>query len=411
MDPSPIDPHNHAPAVTADDVWGDAAGWSPTGRGSATVLPRKKAQVEAPSSAPADRNLKGLRIESKTPPRRPDDSNYQMEVQEIDGNVVRLDPAVPTAPRMPRQVTPQERPVENDVRRAPRGESKEWGLPQQQSIRWILGAGLGIAAVVIVALMLLPLINESNAARPHQEQAAYMLDEEDKAGLESWNALVIRQQEAEQVYRAFASAVVVEDILPLVRDSGNVASLIRANHRPALVSKSWVPPGNTLWNVLESDGFLFGFLEGYLPDYSRFDAYVMMSGKQLLLDWKATTAYGTATFDELAIKQGNPAEIRARIIASDFFTSTFPEAEYQCYQLLSPDNRTAIWGYARRGEVADTVLSKLLQTDGILENTPAPPHKVTLRLDRGPAGALPNQWMIQTILHKDWITPSTHTGL
>jgi hypothetical protein len=412
MNPSPIDPHNHAPAVTADDVWGDAVGGSPTTRGSTTDLPRKKAKVEPPSSPSLDRNLKGLRIESKTPPRSPDVSSHQIEVREIDGNVVRLDPEVPSAPRIPRQSTPQECPVENAAQRSPRGESAEWGLPRQQSIRWILSASLGIAAVVIVALMLLPLINESNAARPDQAQAAYTLDqEEDKAGQESWKALASRQQEAEQVFRAFASAVVVDDMLLLVRDSGSVTSLIRANRRPALVSKAWVPPANTLWNVMENDGFLCGFLEGYLPDDSRFGAYLVMSGKQLLLDWKATTVYATATFDELEIKQGNPAEIRARIIASDFFTSTFPEEDYQCYKLLSPDNRTAIWGYARRNEVAHNTLSKLLQTVEILENTQVPPQKVTLRLDPGPAGALPNQWLIQAILHKDWITPSTQTGL
>jgi len=235
--------------------------------------------------------------------------------------------------------------------------------------------------------------------------------EEDKAALGSWNALVIRQQEAEQVFRAFASATAVEDILPLVRDWRGVESLVRTNRRPARVSKAWVPPSNTLWSVMDNDGCFFGLLEGFLPDYSAFGAYVVMADKQLFLDWKATTAYGTATFDDLERQQGDPAEIRARIIMSGFFTATFPEAEYQSYQLLSPDNSRTIWGYARRGTAADAALATILQLDGIPETTVVPPQKVTVRLDHGPAGALPNQWLIGEILHKDWITPATHTGL
>ena len=408
MDPSPIDPHNHAPEVTPDDVWGDAAAWTLQPLGSTTVLPFKKARAGTPSSAPVDRAPEGLRIESKTPPRRTGASTYQLEVQEIDGNVVRLDPEVPTALRVPRQPVVQERPAENDVRREPQGEGREWGLSRKQSIHWILGAGLGIASVVIVALMLLPVINASNAARPNQSQTSFVMEkEEDNAGSGLWNALIVRQQDAEQVFRAFASAPVVEDILPLVKDSESVGSLIRAHHRPALVAKAWVPPANTRWNVIDNDGHPFGLLEGFLPDDSTFGAYVVLSGRLLLLDWKATTAYGTATFDELEGHQGNPAEIRARIVLADFFTATFPEAEYQCYQLLSPDNRKAVWCYARRGEAANAALASILQTDGILDNTPVPPQKVTVRLDPGPAGSLPNQWLIREVLHKDWITSPT----
>lgn len=223
-------------------------------------------------------------------------------------------------------------------------------------------------------------------------------------GLESVNDLLLQQPEAEQLFRAFASSLIVADILPLVRDAAEVEPLIRTHHRLALVSKAWLPPDTTLWNVHVNDGHQFALLEGTLPDFSKFSAYCVMSDNQLRLDWKATTGFGTATFEELARSQGDPAEIRAKIIASKFHTAIYPEAEFRSYQLVSPDESQAIWGYTRRGETVDGVLARLFQGGEILE-TSQEQKKVTVRLAHGPAGSLPNQWVIAEMLHPDWIKP------
>jgi len=122
----------------------------------------------------------------------------------------------------------------------------------------------------------------------------------------------------------------------------------------------------------------------------------------LHLDWKATTGYGTATFGELARNQGDAKEIRARIQSSRFYTAIYPEAEYQSYQLVSPDASEAVWGYTRRGEAADSLLGKLFWSGEILDNS-VEQKKVTVRLERGPAGSLPNQWQIAEMLHNEWL--------
>lgn|GEM_PF-2003902 len=405
MKPSLIDPHNHAPEDTPDDVWSDHDGWDPARLASVAVLPPIKTNTASSSLAPTGKHAEGLRIGSESPRRPADDSDSQLEVQEIAGNVVRLEPEVSAVARVPRQITSQELPRGNSLQRPPHGEGKEWGRARNQSVHWILGTSLGVAAVVIVALMFLPLINQSNAARLRPGQVGLVLaQEENIESLESLNDLLTRQPEAEQIFRNYASAAVADDVLPFVLHAQAVEPHIRKNHRSMVVSKEWLPPEDTTWNVIDNDGHPFGLLVGNLPNFSKFSAYLVLSDNHLHLDWKATTGYGTATFEDLANNHGDPTEIRGKILPSGFFTATFPEAEFQSYQLVSPDDSKAIWCYMRRGNPAEGVLGKLFLAGEILQSTPEP-QKVTLRLEPGPAGALPNQWLITEMLHKDWLTP------
>jgi len=404
MEPILIDPDQHAPEGSADGVWEDS-GVSPSAQWSTTVLPPKRTTTEAASAAPPGRNSEGLRIELKTNRPYADDSARQLVVQEIDGSVVRLDPEASMTPRVARQSTAfQERPAKIDASHSEHGEGREWGKSRQHSVRWILGTGAGIAAVVIVAMMLLPLINRSDAKRPRAGQTELVLDPNDNVeGIESLNDMLTRQPEAEQLFRAFASASVADEILVLVRDAETVRPLIRMKPRPALISKAWLPPDDTRWEVLENDGKPYGILTGTLPDYSRFAAYMVLAENQLCMDWKASTGYGTATFDELQRNEGDAAEIRATIIPSDFYTATFPESEFQSYQLVSPQDEKTIWCYTRRKEPVDDALTKLFLGGEILKAS-MEPKKVTLRLEHAPSGALPNQWLVAEMLHDDWIT-------
>jgi hypothetical protein len=298
----------------------------------------------------------------------------------------------------------QERPARSETGGFRRGELHEWGRAGRYSVKWLLGTGLGVASLVVLAMLLLPVINKSNAARPDQSAGLVIDPVEKTKDLDALNAMFVRQPEAEQVFHAYATAQIADDVLPLVRDAKAVEPLIRANHQPLEVPYDWHPPSETSWSIAGENGRIYGLLDVTLPDFSNFSAYMIPENGSLLLDWKASTGFGTAGFEELATGTGNAAEVRVLIEPTGFYNAVFPETDYRSYQLLSPDRERSIWGYTRKGEPADATFGMLFQNGVILKGSDDP-LKVTLSLVRGPSESLPNQWLIVEMLHKDWIKP------
>jgi hypothetical protein len=403
MDTKLIDPHNHVPEVTPDDEWGDAEGLHPNFDAAATILPPKRQRTDEAQPRPSGRSNEGLRIESTQIRRENSEPSQALEVQQIDGKVVRLAPEEPSVERMPRHIAFHERPTREVEEPARRGEGKEWGRSRKQSVRWILGLSAAVVAMVVVGLMMLPAINKPNLAREGESGPVYV-PEKDSKGTEALNAMLGRQSEAEQVFRKYASAQIADDVMHLIRSPRLVEPLLRANFRPGIVNKEWVPSDKTQWSVFEVENIQYGILEGRFPDYTNFAAYFIFGDEQLLLDWKATTAYGSAGYELLKDGKGDPSEIRGLIAPSGYYSAIFPEADYQSYQLISADKEQAIWCYARRDDGANAKLNSIFKSGDILKSAPTE-QKVTLRLERGPEDALPNQWLIAEMLHKDWLIP------
>jgi hypothetical protein len=409
MNPTLDDPNNHVPEVSPDDVWGDVDGCQPEIRVAVAVVPPTVLPPKRPKQEPRNKDSngggqEGLRIESNRQRRSADEAVHQLEVQEIDGSVVRLDPEMPTAPRMPRQITFHEKPVEVAVDEARKGEGREWGKVAKHSRWWILGTSIGVAAVVVFALMMLPRINQANAAKPRPGDYGLVVDQDKNVkAIQAINDMLARQPEAEQIYRKFATALIAEDVVPLLHDFKRIEPLFKAAPSLPALGKDWDPSRDTTWSVFESQGTPFGILEGTLPDFTRFSAYLVLTDGRLLLDWKGTTAYSTATFEQLAENQGDSSEIRAFIKPSGYYSAVFPESEYQSYQLISPDNQDAVWCYTRHKTPAAAETTRLFPSGDILDAS-QDAKKATLRLIRGPEGSLPNQWLVEEMLHKDWIS-------
>lgn len=391
---------SNAPEVAPGDVWGDAPCMDGSSPNPVVTLPPKRAKPEKSGGLVTGQTDGCLRLGSKVSFPQTDEAYAPLEVHEIDGSVVRLQPQEPEVMRMPRQIVFHERPPLQDAH-ALAGEASDWGRSKKQPLVWILGTGMAVAAMVVGAILLLPFINRSNAARPGQVDTEWVL--EPIANAESLSDMLARQAEAERVFREFTNARSAEDVLPLVRDPDQVAALIRARQHPAIATKQGVPK-TLAWGARERQALTYGILSGNLPDYSGFEAYFTVSEGRLVMDWKASTAYGTADFAQLAASQGNPAEIRGWITPADFYTLAFPESGFQAYQLSSPDRQQSIWVYARRGGEVHQKLKTLLKGGYILEGR-KDPEKITVRLESGSADSLPGQWSLVEILHKEWIAP------
>ena len=386
------------PAPVVHDVWEDSPGCMPH---IPVELPAKR----PPAAAPADAGLR-LGENGSLPPAQEDEGEEADEgfhVEYFGTAVVRLDPVEPQPPEWPRT------PVHFQARPARSGRkgdvSMHWGRAQRHPPYWLVGAGMLVAGMVVGAVTMLPSINQSNAGRPGPLELV-LVGEDQVEGAEGLAAMYDRQTEAERLFAAYATASSVERRLTLVRDAPAVEPLLRAADAAPLAPAGWQPPGDASWDVRETvyGGRVYGLLRGSLPDHSSFSAYFVKVWGELLLDWKATTAYGTASFSDLESGRGDSSEIRGLIKAGDYYHQMLPEDGFRCFHFVSPAEQEAIWCYVPRGGEVEASVDRVLGTGRIVEATTVP-QKVTLRLTRPPDGCQPNQWMIGELLHKDWISP------
>jgi hypothetical protein len=364
MNPAHIDPNNPPPELSPGDCWDDAEILE--GQPAPAVLPPRRTTAEpAGRSAPAASSESpetGFRIESNLARRSDSDDFQRLEVQEISSDVVRLEQTIAAPPKVPRMTKFIERGSRAPSSGNPRGEGHEWGRSQRQSVLWMLGIGGGVIALVILALVLLPGINAPNAVREVPAgHSLKVVEEEAVEGIESLNRMFVKQPEAEQIFHRYLRAGLVDDALPLLRDAQSHGAIIRHEWKPANVSAEWSPPKDFTWRVVKSGAHHCGVLEGTLPDFTKFSAYFASHDDCLWMDWKATTGYGTTSFENLANGTGDAREIRGALVPTNFYTATWPEEEYLSYQLVCPSGETAIWCYASRQSAPAGPLSELFQ--------------------------------------------------
>ena len=400
------DPNNHVPGVNPDDSWDDANECPPGGVAFFAALPRKRPAVERSLSEISDDNgSTGLRIEPNLTRVDASDMPRRIEVQEINGSVIRLEDAVPAPPKAVRQFTFRERGVRAEDQKNPRGEGREWGVADRKPNRWLLGVGAGVVAIIILPMALLPMFNARNAPKADPEKGAVKVEIEEKIeGMEALDRILMKQTEAMQIYRAYSHATHIDEILPLIRDGVHLKETLRSAWQPLSITRRWSPASNSAWAVYKLSGHPCALLEGHLPDQSKYTAYFTNERNRLLLDWKATSAYGTASFKELEENTGNPDEIRGLISIAEFYSAVWPEADYQSYRFVSPDGEKSIWCYSRRDDASVAAIAELFRKGEIIEEAQTA-LKITLRLERGPAEALSNQWLIREMLHIDWLAP------
>lgn len=340
-------------------------------------------------------------------PARPESEPRGLVVEELDGTVTRLAAPAADTPKAEKAPVFIERPKANPLDRKHRGEAGEWGARPHGSTRWLIGTGFGVAALVVLTLMALPAINRSNAARPAQAPPASVADEGPDEEELLLRALMVARPKVEPLVAAFASAGVAEDMLRIVRAPNEVGPLIRNARRPALVPPSWRPADTSDWVVHTKHGLSFGEMTGTYPDFTPFHIYIAWENDAFLVDWKGSTAYSSATFEELREGVGDGSEIRGVLEPSNFYTASFPEDDFRSYRLDSPDGAVSVWAYTRRESPGDAEVGALFSKGAILTPEQAT-ARVTLRLLRGGTGSLRNQWEIGELLFPEWIEPNPH---
>ncbi len=283
-------------------------------------------------------------------------------------------------------------------------EDKEWGKAGGMDWKWVVGSGLAVILMLVLGLMLLPKLNKRDSVATNKDMRAKAQKEYVEERKNLIEELLLKQDEAEQIYLNYASAPIVDELLPLLRDRKRVEPLVRANRDGAVISKTWKPRDEFEWRVVSSQERLFGVLSGLLPNFQKFNAYFVIEDGDLFLDWEATVGYSSASYDELKKGYGDPSKIRGVIKPAVFYTAAYPEDEYVCFQLISPDDEETLWLYVMRDTRLEAMIAKLF-IGGDIVRRDIRAQNITVALERGPEGAAPNQWLVKGLWHIDWVSP------
>lgn len=404
MNQSLVDPNNHVPEVAPGDGWDDADGFDSAELPNPIMLPPRRSQGERAASVPVDPSAMGFRIEPNVARIELGETVSKLEILEIGAGIVRLEQSDSTPEKVPRHVVFHELQPKELAANARNLEGREWGSANRMSIPWAVGIGTGITALVIGVLMLLPMINKSNAARATSaDRDLKVVNDVKVVGMETVTAMLKGQPEAVQIFTRYAQATIADDVIPLLLEGAANRDLLHKNWKPLNLPKDWSPPAETNWEVNQGLKSATGTLNISLPDFSEFKAVFVYLNNRLFIDWKASTAYGTATFDELSKATGDASEVRGVLAPSNFYTIAWPEELYQSYQLLDSTGTKSIWCYAHRTDKVGDDCEKLFKSGEIIANYQSA-AEVIVRLKRGPVDTLQNQWEIAEILHKGWST-------
>ncbi|RYD35206.1 MAG: hypothetical protein EOP87_07755 [Verrucomicrobiaceae bacterium] len=402
------DPNNHVPKLTAVDDWGGE---------ESSILPKRRAADEKPAGYAAkadDQDDKGVEIGIKVVERVQD--------QEVRGPVQRLEvlehtPKLPapegaTLPRIvPKQV--MEKPViqpgeaagENWHGRNPDAET--WGKQRTVQTRWIVISVLALAVGIIGGVLVLPHLGWKNEGGTRTNFSNLEVMETPMLEAETVNLSELGEgieSKAKVLVEAYAKATTPDDVLPLVRDRQRVEKMLRERWTPMGVPADWHVPDESKWEILRSGDREYGFLTGMLPDITPFRFYIVQEGDQAYLDWEASSGFSETKFEDLSKRQGEGGAVRGYVSPGDLYTFSLPEADYQCFRITAVNGEISVWGYAKR---TDPVAEKMSEPfmPSVIPREILSEYPMTLKLAKGPAESLPNQWIITEMLHMEWLTP------
>lgn len=406
----PIRPESDAPIpeVCPEDVWDVSEECRRNVSADIAPLPRKPQGLAGNLSAEPHRVRSfGLVIAPHSSLVDTPRTTRQIEIHETNGSVIRLEDVIPEPIRSVGRYTFRERGARVKRKRNDSGDGRDWGGARTGQGIWLFKVSAVVAVAIIFPMALMLVFNADDASKnsPVKGMSPVVPQEAEKiAAMEDLHQILIKRNEAILIYQAYAQAKHSDDIIPLLRHGASIKETLRSAWQPLNIPKGWMPDSHSNWVVLDEFGNSCAMLEGYLPDQSKYAAYFTNEDNELLLDWKATEAYGTASFKELKMNSGNPHEIRGQLSIVEFYTAAWPEADYQSYRFVSPNREDSIWCYARRSEVSGTSLDEHIPNGEIIQSSQKK-LKITLQLARGTADSLPNQWLIKEVLHFGWLAP------
>ena len=415
MNPDKEDPNNHVPAVSPDDEWeGLDVGQAfdsqlPPRRSAAPRIPKMDVNLSAFQTIYLDRHAG----ESVSIPEDADHkslASLQVNVERtpIEKESFQASLAMEDFKQVDDSAQGHKRPLPQ--RRLSSGERHDWGSNPKGSTRWMLYTALGV--ICMITLIMIPSYfagKKSDIELKNKGLGQVARAKEKSEPIKDSGVLVglmNGHREAIQIYGRYAQAKSENDFLKSIYLSERNAPLVKDGWKSIGAKSGWMPSDKASWQSHRDGEILYAELRGVSHNFSKFLAFFRYENADLKLDWKATTGYGTASFDELKIGEGDGSEIRGWIAPSDFFTQQLPDNKYHSYIFRSTSKDASVWVYAEIGSQVDQNILALFSTS-LITGEYQTEAGVLLNLERGSQEILPCQWMIKNLKASNWLDLAT----
>ena len=286
-------------------------------------------------------------------------------------------------------------------------EGRNWGSRGSAgSFKWMVYSGLGAMALV-VTIVLLSFSREGEEERIRNQSYFSQIEvntnkvteEEEFAQFEELSKSGGR---AKEIYESFAKAKTPVELEGMIYDEEKILPIMAENWEPLGYPESWAIGDKGGWSIIKFEGLQCGILEGQTPDYDKFRALFRIDGNKLEMDWKATVAYSTASFEELRAGKGDASEVRGFLSNDTFYTFSYPEADWVAYRLVSANGDADLRLYAARGGEIAKKFSEAFNVSRITGETKTG-STVTLALKPGNEQSLAYQWEIEAVKAMSWL--------
>jgi hypothetical protein len=416
MNPHKDDPNNHAPAVSPDDDWYDLDvdqihdSQLPPRRSELPGIPKVVVTSSVYQKTHSDRHP------GEASPVR-EGSNFTSSVA-FDVHVDRQ--AIEKRDFQAARVMKDPKQADDSAKRRQRvlqrhrlshEERDDWGAgPKKSAIRWIFYSATGVIALIGFAIFSNLFLDEKSEKKSNENRLGQIeapkVKKEPIRILGAMGKLVNSNREANRIFGLYAQARSESEFLQSIYLGGRNAPSVMDRWRPIGAEKGWMPSDDATWKTFQVGEVPYAELRGLDHNFSKFVAFFRYENSDLKMDWKATTGYGTAGFDQLKIGKGDGSEIRGRVSRSDFFTQQLSDDKYHSFIVRSPQNDASIWAYTEIGNQVDQDILALFSVSPITGEYQTEVSMI-LNLERGNQEILPHQWMIKSLIAANWLDQAT----
>jgi hypothetical protein len=410
------DPNNHVPAVTPDDDWDGLD----VNQVFESQLPPRRSDL--PKVPRADVSLSGFKAIEST---RASTAVVSTENKQLGNSALNMNVNAERfvkekddfqAAHVMDQVTLGDDSKSNGQVSGMRGhlasgERDDWGVHHKKSSsRWMFYMAIGVILLISLTVFLSQFAGKKSIRESDKSGLSQLVPvevpkvEDEDLGL--LGELFNSDEDAIQMYGDFASEENSGDFLKFIYLSERNAPLVQKQWKPLGASREWSPSDKLIWNTYQDDETVYAELRGVNHDFSKFLAFFRFENADLKMDWKATTGYGTASFSELKMGEGDGSEVRGWISISDFFTQQLPDDRYHSFLMTSPKKEVSVWIYTEIGSEVDKDILALFTASPITGEYQSE-ARVILNLERGEQEILPSQWMIKSLIAENWLDQAT----